>query len=352
MKVKKIYDVMDMAIRARKNGDVFNPCFVSAPGLGKTEITQAWAKSRGLKSIVVSLSTIDPPDFKGYPIVQTVNGRQRLSFATPDTWPDEGEGVIILEELNRAPTSVMQCVLSLTDSRRGFDGYRLPDGWIVIGCINPENSEYDVNTMDPALKDRFEIFNVTYDKENFVSFMKETEWNKDVLMFVESGIFSYVEPEGIKNTPGAKYVSPRTLSKLNAVIKAGFDKEDEIMMYTTILGNNIGRDFYAFRHNESPVLYYDLMNNTANSLAKLSKFSDSKNFKGGMISLTIKDIVEVNEITDEMLVEVVKNIPVDQGTVLIRELEFKRKDKTVLQRICKNFPEVRSQFKSVLQYGK
>lgn len=352
MKPAKIFDVMNLAVRARDKGHIYNPLFVSAPGLGKTEITQQWAKGKGMKSIVMTLSSYDPPDFKGFPITQVVNGRQRLSFATPDFWPDDGEGVIILEELNRSPTSIMQCILSLTDARRGFDGYVLPKGWIVVGCINPEGVEYDVNAMDPALKDRFEIYQVTYDKENFLSYMKSSEWHKDLVNFVESGCWNYLLPEEVKNVPGAKYVAPRTMSKVNAVIQSGFELDDEMLHYSTALGANVAKDFFNFRHNESPVFYNDLVTRLEPSLMKLKRFSEPSNFKNGMVSLTIKDIVDNGMISDELLVEVVKAISVDQGAGLIREIEFKRKDNNILTRICKTYPEVRTQFKATLNYGK
>lgn len=352
MTPSKIFEVMNLAVRARKQDRIYNPLFVGPPGVGKTEIVQQWAKSQGLKSVVMTLSSYDPPDFKGFPITQVVNGRQRLTFATPDYWPDEGEGVIILEEMNRAPTSIMQCILSLTDARRGFDGYVLPKGWIVAGCINPENSDCDVNTMDPALKDRFEMFQVTYDKKSFIQYMKDSEWHKDVVNFVESGTWGYKVPEEIKNVPGSQYISPRTLSKLNATLFAEFEQEDEMMFYTTTLGNNVAKDFFNFRHNESPVFLNDLLTKKEHSLAKLKKFSDPANFKNGMISMTIKDLTDNGNISDELLADVVEVIPVDQGAALIRELEYKRQDSSILPRLCKAFPSVKTKFRDTLKHGK
>jgi hypothetical protein len=349
MKPNKIFSVMDLARRARKNGDVFNPLFVGPPGVGKTEIVQQWAQLKNLRTIVMTLSSYDPPDFKGYPNIQVVGGRSRMDFATPLMWPDDGEGVIILEEMNRAPTSIMQCLLSLGDSRRGFDGYKLPEGWLVVGCVNPENNEYDTTTMDPALKDRFEMFQVSYDKLSFVSYIQKAGWNKEIVNFVDSGQWSYVPPESIGNTPGAKYISPRTFSKLNAIMKAGFDREDELMLFETELGSNVAKDFYNFRHNESPVMYNDLINNLELSLVKLKKFSDPNDYKNGMVSLTVKDLVETNQITDEMLVEVVNVIPADQASVLIRDLGFKRKVDvpTLISSLCKTYPKVKNKFKSL-----
>src|SRR5208282_4293675 len=128
MKPTAIFDVMDLARRARANGHIFNPVFVGAPGLGKTEIIQEWCETNNLPFVIITAATYEAPDFKGFPRVEVVNGKQRQTYATPDYWPDTGEGVIILEEINRGTTSVMNCMMSLTDKRRGFDGYKLPEG--------------------------------------------------------------------------------------------------------------------------------------------------------------------------------------------------------------------------------
>jgi MoxR-like ATPase len=351
MKSNKLFSIMDLAKRARENGDIFNPMFVSPPGIGKTEMIEQWCVKNDYQYIPFSLATSDAPDFKGFPNIQVINGRQRMSFALPDFWPTEGHGVIVLEELNRTTSATMQCVLSLGDKRRGFDGYKLPPGWLIVSCVNPEDG-YDTTAMDHALKDRFEIFNVSFDKEAFVNYMKLSAWDKELVQFVESGLWSYKTPEEVGNAPGAKYTSSRTLSKLNAARKAVIDKDDELDVFETILGRLVAKDFYNFLYNESPVMMSDLKRALKGSLKKLTKFSDPNNYKNGMISLTVRDIIEDNTISDEMLAEVVMVIPVEQGSVLIREIEFKRKDDAILQRLCKMKPEMKELFKSVVKYNK
>jgi hypothetical protein len=354
MKPSKIFDIMDMAQRARNLGEVFNPLFVGPPGVGKSQIVQAWAKFKNLPFIDLRLAYLEAPDLIGFPTVKTISGVDVAIHAFPEFWPQDPnwKGVILLEEPNRGTTSVMNCCMQLLTDRQ-VHKYKLPEGAIIVGCINPESEHYDVNSMDAALKDRFEIFNVVYDKSSFVNHMKTSKWHSDIIHFVENaGTWSYVPPEDIKNAPGSKYISPRTLSKLNVALKSGFDADDELMIFSTILGSNVGKDFYSFRHDESPVFYKDLLENPKTSLAKLRKFSDPENYKNGVLGITRKDLVDNGEIEDKLLVEVLKVIPVDQGTALIKELEFKRKDDTLLTRILKDYPEIKSNFKAALKFGK
>ena len=72
----------------------------------------------------------------------------------PAELPDGGEGVLLLEELNRAELPVMQPALQLLSARR-LHTWELPPGWICAAAINPEGEDYDVRRLDPALRSRF-----------------------------------------------------------------------------------------------------------------------------------------------------------------------------------------------------
>ncbi len=351
MEPNKIFNVMDLAQRARVIGEIFNPLFVGPPGVGKSHIVQAWAKARNVPFIDMRIAYMEAPDLIGFPSIQLIGERQVTVHNIPEFLPYEGIGVLLLEEPNRGTSSVMNCLMQLLTDRK-IHKYNLPSGWIIASCINPEGNEYDVTTMDAALKDRFEMFQIDYDKQSLVTHMYDANWHKDVVNFVESNMWTYYRPEKVKNTPGSKYISPRTLSKLNAVLKAGFDREDEMMIYETVLGNNVAKDFFNFKHNESPVTMNQLTKNLPEALKKLIKFSDPNNYKGGMISITVKDIILENTISDDLLATVVSTIPVEKGTALIRDLEIKRKDEGILGRICKSHPQIRDLFRSVLKYDK
>jgi hypothetical protein len=355
MKPSAIFSVLDLAFRARALGEIFNPLFVGAPGLGKSQIVQAYAKSKGIPFIDIRAAYYEAPDMVGFPTVTTVNGRQVTTHNIPEMWPHEGTGIILLEEPNRGTTSVMNTMMQMLTDRR-ISKYDIPPGWVIVGCINPENEQNDVNVMDPALKDRFEIFEVDYNRQDFLAFMRDREWDASVINFVETNVWSYVKPEEVTSNDGAKYISPRTFSKLNAALKAGIPADSpelERVIYNSILGRITGNAFFTFKHNDQPVMFKDLENpkKFKAAIAKLKAFSDPKDYKAGTISVTIRDIVEDGTIEDELLSKVILALPADQGPQLISELSFKRKDKTndLLKRLMAAYPEVQQYLKSVLK---
>lgn len=347
MKPSQIHDVLDLALRATNNGDIFNPLFSGDAGLGKSSIIQQWCNKNKLPFIDLRGAYLEAPDMCGFPSVTTKNGRQITTHNMPEFWPDSGRGVLLIEEPNRATTAVLNTFMQLLTDRK-IHMYEFPPGWIIVGAINPENEHYDVNTMDTALKNRFVTFDVEYDAKTFISYMKVKDWDKGIITFIEGNQWTYIKPEAVANTPGAKYISPRTFEQVNTAIKAGFNPDMEYLVYASILGKNMGKQFYSWKTNERPVTYTDLVDDTKRALKRLREFADPSNYKNSQISITISDILENKDIKDELLVQVILALPADQGPVLLRELSYIRKDKEFAKKLWTNHPEVKKYLKDVL----
>ena len=350
MKPSEINEIMDITQRATKNGYIFIPLFIGPPGVGKSHIVQAWAKQNNLPFIDLRIAYMEAPDLIGFPSIETVDGRQVTVHNVPEFLPHKGEGVLLIEEPNRGTTSVMNCLMQLLTDRT-IHKYKLPPGWMIVGCINPDSSDYDTNSMDPALKNRFVTFNVTYDKLTFIEYMEKNNFHKDIIDFIESNTWTFTEPENIQNTPGSKFISPRTISQLNSVMRTNLPETQELTTYESVLGTLVGKAFYNFRHNERPISLIDLQRNPKASLDCLAKYSDSSNYKNGMISITIKDILRDGTIDDDLLTKVLLVIPVDQGMHLITELNYKRGDDS-LEKLLKKEPKLKELYKKVYTYGK
>jgi len=150
--------VLAAAYRARR------PVLLEGPtGIGKSQITAAFAERAGLEHRVLDLSLLEPPDLVGLP--QLRDGRTHYAF--PAELPTAGAGVLMLEELNRAEIPVMQPALQLLSARR-LHAYELPPGWFCVAAVNPEVDDYQVNRMDAALRSRFLQVPVRADRDEWL----------------------------------------------------------------------------------------------------------------------------------------------------------------------------------------
>lgn len=146
--------VIQVAYAARINVLIEGPT-----GIGKSEIVAQAANEMGIGRITLDLSLLEPSDLIGLPRI--VNGK--TTYAVPSFLPDEGKGILILEEPNRAAVPVRNAVLQLLSGRR-LNKYELPPGWVVVAPANPDDPDYDVDRLDAALRGRFMVLIVKPDR--------------------------------------------------------------------------------------------------------------------------------------------------------------------------------------------
>ena len=295
MKVTEIPSVLDFALQMQQSGNVFVPMFTGDAGIGKSEISQQWAKEQQKRNpdfgfIDLRSAFLEPPDVVGLPFKhQGEDGVLRMSYAIPDFWPSKGEGLLLLEEPNRGMLATMNAFMQLLTDRK-VHGYTLPEGWIIAACINPESKGYDVSTMDPALKNRFVEFKVEYDHKTALEYMRKSEWNELVVGFVNSDLWNFKTIEEVKD--GEVYVSPRSLSKLN-MLQNGKDsgKLSEDVFYNGVVATlgSIAKDYNSFINDNKPITLADILADKKGSLKKLEEMSKSDH-RTDNIRLTIDSV--------------------------------------------------------------
>lgn len=339
MKPSNIFAVLDLAYEARKQGRTLNPIFTGEAGLGKSEITQAWVKKQRERNskfgfLDLRIAYMEAPDLIGFPSEGKDNkGTARTMHLLPEFWPTEGEGLILLEEPNRGTTGVMNCLMQLlTDFK--VHNYELPEGWMIAACINPDSSEYDVNTMDAALKDRFVEFEVEFDHMAFIDFIDAAQWHDKVQMFISSGIWTYKTTKEIGKD--GKYISPRTWSKVNAAEMAGVGKNRALHRLTvqSILGKDIGNEYHKYCYDSAPVTAQDLLKDKPAAIKRLKSQSDPSTYQGDMIAATVESIEKYygglkkdcknDQIDEDTMAEVAKIIPADHAVNLIKGCGYKQ----------------------------
>lgn len=325
---------------------------VGPSGIGKSAIEKQLAKEMAefFKSsygfIDLRLATQDPGDLVGIPyqrcteeckIVKDKDGNQHIihgahetQWARPSWFPKPGtRGILCLEELNRAPNDVRQCIFQLIWDRV-LHTHVLPEGWTIVLAMNPETEggDYQVETLDKALVRRC---SVVIAEPNVNSWMKwatdPSQGNvppeitgfigthKDMLFKAETFEFPVIR------TP-AGWGDTLALLRRNDAIPQ--DLEFEII--AGILGKEASTAFitYMDKNYERPVNGEEVLKDYASVKDKIKK--QCKN--ADQMYVTNKQIIGIAEASGkklskkqmENLIDYIDDIPMDLGASLAHEL--------------------------------
>lgn len=123
-------------------------------GTGKTTMLMAAAEQLGWKMQYYSASTLDPyTDLVGVPVPNHEN--KSIEYFRPHAIDDAD--VVFFDETNRADVKTLNTLFELIQFR-SINGEKLPNLKCVVAAINPNDGQYTVDELDPALLDRFDVY--------------------------------------------------------------------------------------------------------------------------------------------------------------------------------------------------
>lgn len=164
--------------------------FKGIHGIGKSQVIKDVFTKDGYRVVVLFLGQMaDAGDLTGLPDKEKNDdtGYIHTVFRPPFWWPkEEGEKfILILDELNRGKPEVMQCIMDMVLNRR-LMGKKLPDGCILIGAMNPisDDGYYQVDELDPALLDRFNIYDFNPTHDEWLDWAMRNKLHKHVIGFI------------------------------------------------------------------------------------------------------------------------------------------------------------------------
>lgn len=137
-----------------------NVALIGRHGVGKTAIVKKiFDKHFGNDWLYLSGATMDPfIDLVGVPLkAEDENGNPYLEFIRPKQLQNDQVKAIFCDEYNRAPKKVRNALLEVIQFK-SIQGHKFNNLRMVWTSINPdEDRDYDVEPLDPAQKDRFQI---------------------------------------------------------------------------------------------------------------------------------------------------------------------------------------------------
>lgn len=201
-------------------------------GTGKTTVLTQAADELGLKVAYYSASTMDPwADFVGVPVPEELgdgSGRKTLTNVRPHRI-DEAE-VAIFDELNRADPKVLNAVLELVQFRT-INGERLPNLKCVVAAQNPPEEGYNVDTLDEALVDRFDIM-INVEPDITVAYLAGVIGDRRIATH-----FINWWKQRSAMSEKASYISPRRLEKM-ARLYIDFEHNFDVLKAALPPGNH------------------------------------------------------------------------------------------------------------------
>jgi len=290
-------------------------------GVGKSAIEKQLAKELGIGFIDLRLANQEPTDLIGIPY----RDGDVTRWARPAWFPKEGtRGILCLEELNRAPNDVRQCIFQLIWDRM-LHTNPLPVGWSIVLAMNPDNGEYQVETLDKALVRRCSV--VTVDP-NVNAWM---QWStgpgevppeitgfigthKDMLFEVENFEFPVIR------TPAGWGDTLALLWKSKAI-----PPDLEFEVYSGIIGKVAAAAFikYLDASYERPVNGEEVLNNYKDVRDKILK----QKKKADEMYVTIKQIIGISEASKKLtkkqmenLIDFIVDLNADTQAMIVHEL--------------------------------
>lgn len=261
MNIKSIKGIFSAAYKA---GDAV--LLNGLHGIGKTDIVKDWAKENDFHLEILYLSTQQVSDLIGIPEVKDVFNGDNITIWTIPSWLGNlrmasvqgKKTVLMLDEFSRASLSVRQAALQLILDRK-IHQHKLPELFgnqtLIIAAINPDNGYYAVESLDPALLDRFLTINVEVDVNSWLEWAQENKVNKLVTNFISSNpeFLHYIPETKSNETLGA---TPRSWAKLAKFID-DIDSIPQELHYAIVcgkVGSVIAPLFLEFMHD-----YYESM---------------------------------------------------------------------------------------------
>jgi hypothetical protein len=226
---------------------VGQPVFLAGdPGIGKSEVTyqvarriygtstdtrtQADTYFRDVRAVLY-----DAVDVRGLPYVK--DGVTYWSVSS--LWPQEGSGLILHDEINRAPPSVQNALFQLVLDRRLAE-YRLPDGWQQVAAGNP--SDVGVNKMSAALKSRFLRINMVTDTADWLKWAA----SHGIVAVVLAYLRDHADQLHRYDPKADAFPSPRTWSFVSRIIDPALPQHVERAMIAGSIGETYLPGFWAY----------------------------------------------------------------------------------------------------------
>jgi hypothetical protein len=219
--------------------DLIVPMLWGDPGVGKTETVESVANELGYGLVYTDLATRDPAELGGLPWIE--DGRSIR--CRPDWLPQEGRGILFLDELPQAGLAAMNIAATLIREHR-IGEHALARGWLVVCAGNHPRNKAGTTAMPTHLRNRLLHLEVEADAELWARWAAGRRLDP---VLVAYNRYRAAEYHHRFSTTDMAYPTPRSWVLGNRVQQLGLPAELEQACLRGAVGEAAAADYAGFR---------------------------------------------------------------------------------------------------------
>ena len=215
------------------------------------------------------------------------------------SWTKAKRSILFLDEFNRATLDTLQSSLQLILDKR-LHSHILPvvDGkpTFIVAAINPSDSDYATQTLDPALLDRFVQIDLEPDSKSWLAWARSA----NVAPIVRDFIAEHPDRLHFSSKDGKTSATPRSWTSLGRTM-SNIDKIDPSVHFDIMkghIGSELASQFLAYFNNYFKVIKAE---DVEAFIAKASKTTKDISKLSAKVTTFIKDqeVIQKQELIEQ-----------------------------------------------------
>jgi len=144
------------------------PCFIGAPGIGKTQGLYEFARQKGVNVVTFILSNTVPSEVSGIRMPDKESKKMEVFDDMRMASLKDGD-ILFFDEILEAPPMLWSACLTLIQDRIMASGRKLPDVFIVAAS----NQVASPGIIPASTRDRFQFIQLKYNPDSWTRWFEE-----------------------------------------------------------------------------------------------------------------------------------------------------------------------------------
>jgi hypothetical protein len=238
------------------------PFIASSPGIGKSDLGQEISREWQLRFIDQRLSSADPTDMNGFPMILNHDAdRVKGGYVPMEMFPVEGDKIpesckgwlLMLDEFNSAPLTVQAAAYKVVlDKKVGM--HNLHKRVAIIAAGNLQSDKAYVNKLNTAMQSRLIHLEIAVCDVAWMAWADHKVYNiKNVKSGVDHRVKSFIKfkPDALHkfdpNHTDKTFPCPRTWEFVSKLIKPWEEiHPSKLPILAGTVGVGMSRDFFSY----------------------------------------------------------------------------------------------------------